>query len=316
MKHTASVFSSFISIILFSILIISCKKDEDVPEVKLSTIKDEIASRSDLTLMDLAVQKSGLSSKLDSAAASFTLFAPTNEAFVASKIDSNLINSLSTDQVKKIILYHTVDVKYLASELPDGPNAKVTTASGDSVFVTKNLSGVYVNGIKVQTANIVASNGVIHTISKVLIPPVGNLVEAVLADTTLAYLAAAVVRASQGNVNVAAVLSSGDIYTVFAPTNQAFRNAGFATINDINAADPNVLASILTYHVLSGRVFSTDLTEGAQPTTLAGGTLTISLVNGATVKGSGNSSSSNIIETNIMGSNGVIHVIDRVLLKL
>ena len=315
MKHTVSFFSSFISIFLFSILIVSCKKDEDIPEVKLSTLKAEIASRSDLSLMDLSVQKSGLTSKLDSTAGSFTLFAPTNEAFAASKIDAALINSLSSDQLKELVLYHIIDAKYISSDLPDGPNAKVTTASGDSVFVTKNSSGVYINGIKVQTANIVASNGVLHTISKVLVSPVGNLVEAVLADTTLTYLAAAVVRASQGSVNVVALLSSGGVFTVFAPTNQAFRDAGFASTDGINAADPNVLGSILTYHVLAGRVFSSDLTEGAQPTTLAGGTVTISLVNGATVKGSGNASTSNIIGTNLMGSNGVIHLIDRVLLK-
>jgi uncharacterized surface protein with fasciclin (FAS1) repeats len=315
MKHTVSFFSSFISIFLFSILVVSCKKDKDIPEVKLSTLKAEIASRSDLSLMDLSVQKSGLTSKLDSTAGSFTLLAPTNEAFAASKIDAALINSLSSDQLKELVLYHIIDTKFISSELPDGPNAKVTTASGDSVFVTKNASGVYINGIKVQTANIVASNGVLHTISKVLVSPVGNLVEAVLADTTLTYLAAAVVRASQGSVNVAALLSSGGVFTVFAPTNQAFRDAGFASIDGINAADPNVLAAILTYHVLAGRVFSSDLTEGAQPTTLAGGTVTISLVNGATVKGSGNASTSNIIGTNLMGSNGVIHLIDRVLLK-
>lgn len=308
-------FSSFVSIFLFSILIVSCKKDEDIPEVKLSTLKAEIASRSDLSLMDLSVQKSGLSSKLDSTAGAFTLFAPTNEAFAESKIDAALINSLSSDQLKELVLYHTIDVKYISSDLPDGPNAKVTTASGDSVFVTKNSSGVFINGIKVQNANIVASNGVLHTISKVLLSPVGNLVEAILADTTLTYLAAAVVRASQGSVNVAALLSSGGVFTVFAPTNQAFRDAGFASIDGINASDPNVLGSILTYHVLAGRVFSSDLTEGAQPTTLAGGTVTISLVNGATVKGSGNTSTSNIIGTNLMGSNGVIHLIDRVLLK-
>jgi uncharacterized surface protein with fasciclin (FAS1) repeats len=315
MKHTVSFFSSFISIFLFSILIVSCKKDEDIPEVKLSTLKAEIASRSDLSLMDLSLQKSGLTSKLDSTAGSFTLFAPTNEAFAASKIDAALINSLSSDQLKELVLYHIIDAKYISSELPDGPNAKVTTASGDSVFVTKNSSGVYINGIKVQTANILASNGVLHTISKVLVSPVGNLVEAVLADTTLTYLAAAVVRASQGSVNVVALLSSGGVFTVFAPTNQAFRDAGFASIDGINAADPNVLAAILTYHVLAGRVFSSDLTEGAQPTTLAGGTVTISLVNGATVKGSGNASTSTIVGTNLMGSNGVIHLIDRVLLK-
>jgi uncharacterized surface protein with fasciclin (FAS1) repeats len=66
---------------------------------------------------------------------------------------------------------------------------------------------------------------------------------------------------------------------------------------------------------LGGRVFSSDLTEGAMPITLEGGALTVSLVNGATVKGTGNATASNIIGTNIMASNGVIHVIDKVLLK-
>ena len=308
-----SIFPTFIYL-LFSMFFFSCEKDDD-NEVKLSTIKNEIASRSDLTLMDLALQRSGLSSKLDSAA-SFTVFAPTNEAFAASKIDAALINSLSSDYLKDIVLYHAIDVKYISSDLPAGPNSKLITASGDSVFITKNVSGVYVNGIKVQAANIEASNGVMHTISRVLFPPVGNLVEAVLADTTFTYLAAAVVRASEGETNVAAVLSNGAIYTIFAPTNQAFRDAGFNTVDDINAADPNTLSTILIYHVLRGRIFSSDLVEGSQPTTLEGGTLSISVVNGATVKGTGNNSPSKITGTNIMGSNGVIHAIDKVLVKL
>jgi len=314
MKHTTSFFYSFIGMFLFSLLIISCKKDEDTTEPQSSNIKDEIATRADLTLLNLSLQKANLTSKFDSAG-SFTIFAPTNDAFAASKIDANLIGSLTSDQVRNIVLYHTFNSKYLETDIPSGPNAKITTELGDSVFVTKNSSGVYLNGVKVQTTNLVLSNGVLQTISKVLIPPVGNLVQSVVADTTFSYLAAAVVRASEGGVNVAAVLSNGGIYTVFAPTNQAFRDAGFATVNDINAADANVLASILTYHVLGGRVFSSDLTEGAMPITLEGGALTVSLVNGATVKGTGNATASNIIGTNIMASNGVIHVIDKVLLK-
>jgi len=299
---------------LFSLLIISCKKDEDTTEPKSSNIKDEISTRADLTLLNSSLQKANLTSKFDSAG-SFTIFAPTNDAFAASKIDATLIGSLTADQIRNIVLYHTFNSKYLETDLPSGPNAKITTASGDSVFVTKNSSGVYLNGVKVQTTNLVLSNGVLQTVSKVLIPPVGNLVQSIIADTTFTYLAAAVVRASEGGVNVAAVLSNGGIYTVFAPTNQAFRDAGFATVNDINEADANVLASILTYHVLGGRVFSSDLTEGAQPITLEGGALTVSLLGGATVKGTGNSTASNIVGTNIMASNGVIHVIDRVLLK-
>ena len=314
MKHTTSFFSSFIGMFLFSLLIISCKKDEDTTEPQSSNIKDEIATRADLTLLNTSLQKADLTSKFDSAG-SFTIFAPTNDAFAASKIDATLIGSLTSDQVRNILLYHTFNSKYLEADLPSGPNAKITTASGDSVFVTKNSSGVYLNGVKVQTTNVVLSNGVLQTVSKVLIPPVGDLVQSIVADTTFTYLAAAVVRASEGGVNVAAVLSNGGVYTVFAPTNQAFRDAGFATVNDINAADANVLASILTYHVLGGRVFSSDLTEGAMPITLEGGALTVSLLGGATVKGTGNATASNIVGTNIMASNGVIHAIDKVLRK-
>ncbi|MEP6950484.1 MAG: fasciclin domain-containing protein [Ginsengibacter sp.] len=101
---------------------------------------------------------------------------------------------------------------------------------------------------------------------------------------------------------------------MYLPTNNAFRAAGFATINDINAADPNTLTGILTYHVIAGRVFSSDLADGAQPATLNGGKVTIGLTTGATVKGNSNASPSNIIITNIVATNGVIHVIDKVLL--
>ncbi len=202
----------------------------------------------------------------------------------------------------------------MAADVPAGPNAKVVTAGGDSVFVTKNTKGVFVNGIPVTQADIAADNGVIHAIARVLLPPAGNLVQVVQADTSLTYLVAAVLRASTGTTNVAGVLSTGGIFTVFAPTNDAFRAAGFPTIASINAADPNTLTGILTYHVLAGRAFSSDLAEGAKPATLNGGTVTISLTGGATVKGNSNTGKSNIIATNIMASNGVVHKIDQVLL--
>ncbi len=163
---------------------------------------------------------------------------------------------------------------------------KVVTAGGDSVFVTKNASGVFVNGINVVTADKPASNGVIHTISKVLLPPAGNIVEVASADTTFSFLVAAVVKARTGSTNVAAILSGGSILTLFAPTKNAFRAAGFATIDAVIAADANTLKGILTYHVIPGRIFSYDLTNAAQPTTANGGKVTIALSgSGATVKG-------------------------------
>jgi len=129
------------------------------------------------------------------------------------------------------------------------------------------------------------------------------------ANPNLSFLVAAVVTA-----NLQGALSGAGPLTVFAPTNDAFKAAGFPTIASIQAADPAVLTSILTYHVIGARVFSSDLTDGAQVATLNGEKVTIGLSSGATVKGMSNTSASNITATNMVATNGVIHVIDQVLL--
>jgi uncharacterized surface protein with fasciclin (FAS1) repeats len=301
-------------VLLFSATMVSCKKDSTTTPVMPGTITAQVSAGSNFTLLKSAVVKAGLATTLDGTGP-FTVFAPTDDAFTASGVTSSVIGSLSADQLKAILLYHTLGAKVMAADVPAGPNAKVVTAGGDSVFVTKNSGGVFVNGVNVVTADIAASNGVIHTISKVLFPPAGNIVEVASADTTFSFLVAAVVKASSGSTNVAAILSGGSILTVFAPTNNAFRAAGFATIDAVKAADANTLTSILTYHVIPGRIFSSDLTNGAQPATANGGKVTIGLSgSSATVKGNTNTSASNIIAANIMAKNGVIHVIDRVLL--
>jgi uncharacterized surface protein with fasciclin (FAS1) repeats len=301
--------------VLFLTILSACSKSDNttMPPASSNTITDIVSANSSFSLLKSAVVKAGLATTL-SGTGPFTVFAPSDTAFTGSGITSAVISSLSGSQLSAILLYHTLPAKIMAADVPAGPNAKVVTAGGDSVFVTKNASGVFVNGIPVTQADIAADNGVIHAIARVLLPPASNLVQVAQADTALTYLVAAVLRASTGSTNVADVLSSGGIFTVFAPTNDAFRAAGFPTIASINTADPNTLTSILTYHVLSGRAFSSDLTEGAKPATLNGATVTISLAGGATVKGNSNSSKSNIMATNIMASNGVVHKIDQVLL--
>lgn len=301
--------------VLFIIILSACSKSNNttMPPATTNTITDIVSKNGSFSLLKSAVVKAGLATTL-SGTGPYTVFAPSDTAFTGSGITSSVISSLSASQLSAILLYHTVAAKIMAADVPAGPNAKVVTAGGDSVFVTKNMNGVFVNGIPVTQADIAADNGVIHAIARVLIPPAGNLVQVVQADTSLTYLVAAVLRASTGTTNVAGILSTGGIFTVFAPTNDAFRAAGFPTIASINAADPNTLTGILTYHALAGRAFSSDLVEGSKPVTLNGGTVTISLASGATVKGNSNTGKSNIIATNIMASNGVVHKIDQVLL--
>jgi uncharacterized surface protein with fasciclin (FAS1) repeats len=294
-----------LSLVVFTVS--SCDKDDDAPAQ--STITDLVVNDANLSLLETAVVKANLATTL-SGPGPFTVFAPTDAAFTASGITPAVINTLTSAQLNTILLYHTLPAEVFAANVPAGPNAKVITASGDSVFVTKNGTGVFVNGIGVTQADIDASNGVVHLMSRALLPPVGNIVQVAQADPNFTYLVAAVVRAG-----LAATLSGPGTFTVFAPTNAAFIAAGFPTIASIEAAVPADLAKIITYHAISGRVFSSDLSNGATPATVQGGTVTIGISgSGATVKGITNPTVSNIIGTNVMARNGVIHVIDRVLL--
>lgn len=284
----------------------ACKKDTKIKTD--NTINGIVSTTADFSTLNAAVKKAGLSATL-SGPGPFTVFAPTNDAFTASGITSAVLGSLTADQAKNILLYHAIPSKIMAAQVPAGPNEPVTAANGDVLFVTSNSNGVFVNGIQVTQADVPASNGVVHVIGKVLMPPSGNIVEMAQADTSLSYLVAAVVRA-----NLQGALSGDGPLTVFAPTNNAFRTAGFPTIASIQAADPATLTSILTYHVIGARVFSSDLTDGQQATTLNGEKVTIGLMSSATVKGKSNATASNIVSTNIVATNGVIHVIDQVLL--
>lgn len=300
------------------IVIASCDKDDD-PVTTSNTITDVVVADANFSTLETAVVKANLAATL-SGAGPFTVFAPDDAAFTASGITPAVLNSLTQAQVQAILLYHTIGSKVMASDVPAGPNAKVTTASGDSVFVTKNASGVYVNGLKVTQADINADNGVIHKIGRVLNPPAGNIVETAVA-AGLDSLVKAVTRATTapgGDPTLAGTLGTARL-TVFAPTNAAFTQLltalSLTNINDIPVA---TLLAVLRYHVVGGRAFSSDLANGSL-TMLAGGNTTINLTNGdgggPTIKGNGNgTATSNITATNIICRNGVVHLVDRVLL--
>lgn len=307
-----------LSILLLSssIILFSCKKDEDAVS---NTITDVVVSNPDFSTLEDAVLKANLQSTLSSPG-TFTVFAPNNAAFTASGITSATLNALTPAQVSNILLYHTLGSKIAAADVPAGPNAKVITASGDSVFVTKNASGVFINGIQVTTADVATDNGIIHVIGKVLMPPSGNIVETAV-SAGLDSLVKAVTRATTapgGDPTLASTLSTAKL-TVFAPTNAAFTQLlsalSLTNINDIPVA---TLLAVLRYHVVGNRAFSSDLSNG-NLTMLANGTTLINLSNGTggvpTITGNGNGvNKSNIIATNIMCRNGVVHLIDRVLI--
>lgn len=310
-----------LAVLILPAFIVSCDKDDDDTTPPASTITDIVVANGDYSTLKAAVIKANLQTTL-SGTGPFTVFAPNNAAFSASGISETTINALSSAQVQAILLYHTLGAKILAADVPAGPNAKVTTASGDSAFVTRNANGVFINGIKVDQADINASNGVIHRIGRVLMPATGNVVAtAQTAGSGLDSLVKAIVRANNepgGDPNLINTLSTATI-TVFAPSNAAFTQLLTAlSATDINQIPVATLLAVLRYHVVGGRAFSSDLSNGPLAM-LAGGNTSVNLTNGTgggpTITGNGNSGNrSNITSTNIIARNGVIHVIDRVLL--
>lgn len=311
---TKSLFKSAFLILMTGSIAMSCKKiNNGGPKSIYATISND----PQYSFLTAAVNKAGLVNALnESNKPELTLFAPTNDAFKAAGYNSIAdLAAIPNSTLTKVLLYHVLPNKVLASEIPQASNTSVVTLNPEPVFITRTAANkVFINGVMVIKADINCTNGVIHSIGRVLIPATGTIVETAIGNPNLSLLVAAVLRASQGSTNVANVLSGAGPFTVFAPINQAFINAGFANEAAVNAADPNTLTSILTYHVIPGRIFSSDLTDGAMPVTVNGGSVKITLSSGAMVKGNSNSTPANIIATDIVTTNGVVHVIDQVLL--
>jgi uncharacterized surface protein with fasciclin (FAS1) repeats len=308
---------TFFGLLVLMVLPMACDKmppfpDKDDPK----TIFETVATDKRFKLLTVAVAKAGLVDALNDGKANLTLFAPTDEAFNKAGFRTAAdINAVPVEALRNLLLYHVLGAEVKSGAIPVASNTPVTTLATTNVFVTRtNANRIFVNGIAVIQKDLDCTNGVIHVLTGVLIPAVGTIVETAQGNSALSYLVQAVLRASQGSVNVAAVLSGAGPLTVFAPTNDAFKQAGFPTIASIQAADPAVLTPILTYHVIGARVFSSDLVNNSTPATLNGATVKILLNGGAKVKGNGNPTPSNIIKTDIVASNGVVHVIDRVLL--
>lgn len=278
------------------------------------------------TFLRAALDLTGLDDVLSDPNTIYTLFAPSDQAFIDAGFPTkDDLLALGSDALTPILLYHVVGgAKVFAADVTDGPATTLNTAQ---IFLTEGKGDnekVFVNGFGIYIADEETDNGVIHTLNKVLFPPSQNLVELAIATPDLSYLVAAVLTASTGSTDVAAVLSGEGPFTLFAPTNQAFINAGFATIEDIQAADPDALAGILTYHVLNSRVYACDIPNiGLSPTMLSGGITDITTEittdefrnrRAIFVKGASNATASLVIGKNLTTTNGVAHVIDQVLL--
>lgn len=301
-----------LALALMTLVFSACQKMDVKPprNTDKKTISQLVSTTPGFELLKAALARTGLVDDLNNKSGNFTVFAPTNEAFMAAGFRNTAdIAKADKDVLKNIILYHALGSRVPANAIPEANNTAVNTLQGSPIYATRSGSNVSINGVRVIRADINASNGVVHVINRVLIPASGNIVQTAIANPNFSYLVAAVVRADLGGA-----LSGTGPFTVFAPINQAFIDAGFPTIESINNAPQATLQRILLYHVVGARVFSTQLSNGPVPTLLTPQTVGINLA-GPTVLGNANGGqASNIIITDVLATNGVIHAIDRVLL--
>jgi uncharacterized surface protein with fasciclin (FAS1) repeats len=307
---------AFANLIAFT----SCE-DEEQTSNALSSIASITASNSNLSTLKAALDKTELTTTLN-AAGTFTVFAPTNQAFndfLAANGFENL-NDVPTPLLKEILLNHVIGEVKTATTLPASGYIK-TLATGTastntlSMYVSK-ADGVVLNGIsEVVFANISANNGVIHIVDEVIGLP--TIVDHAVANSNFSRLIGDLTSA--GQPDFVSILSGTGPYTVFAPTNSAFTDldAELAAIPlDPTAAQ---LTSVLQYHVLNGNVLSSDLpavisgSSAGFVTALNEQQFEISLNGGAKIIDA-NSRNCNIVATDVQCSNGVIHVLSKVLL--
>lgn len=235
----------------------------------------------------------------------FAVFAPTDDAFA--KLPQGTVETLlkpeNKPQLIAVLTYHVVAGKVMAADV-----VKLTaaaTVNGQRVDVKVDGKKVKIDQAEVVATDIACSNGVIHVIDQVILPSTDNIpATATKAGTFETLLAAA---KAAGLVDV---LSADQPLTVFAPTDEAFAKLPAGTVESLLRPENKAqLVSILKYHVVSGRVFSSELLGGVGAKSLQGGLLKVTTTSGnASVNGAG------LVATDIDASNGVIHVIDAVLI--
>jgi len=235
----------------------------------------------------------------------FTVFAPTDEAFA--KLPAGTVETLlkpeNKAQLVAVLTYHVVPGKVAAAQVVQLNAA--ATVNGQRVNIKVDAGKVHVDQATVAKADIHCSNGIIHVVDEVLLPSGDNIpATADKAGTFKTLLAAA---KAAGLVEV---LAGDKPLTVFAPTDEAFAKLPAGTVESLlKPENKEKLATILKFHVVPGRVFSNDVLSRKELKTVQGGMLTAAVKNGvATINGAA------LVATDIDASNGVIHVIDSVML--
>ncbi|MAU00933.1 MAG: adhesion lipoprotein [Anaerolineaceae bacterium] len=285
--------------------------EEETMEEEMNSIVDIAVADGRFTTLVTALEAAGLAETLAGDGA-FTVFAPTDDAFAA--LPEGTVPSLLEDPegaLTDVLLYHVVDGAVMAETVVTLESA--STLQGEDVSITVTDGNVFLNeNVQVVTTDIEASNGVIHVIDAVLLPPsmsaeeeAPSITEIAVADGRFTTLVAALEAAG-----LAETLAGEGEFTVFAPTDDAFAALPEGTVEALLEDPEGALTEVLLYHVAEGVVPAETVVTLESATTLQGEDVTIAVEDGSVIL----NDSVQVIITDIAASNGIIHVIDGVLL--
>ncbi len=308
---------NFSFLLFLSFLTVSCNDDDSVID-KEDSIVEKAIKTTDLSTLVAALKQADLVGALEGNGP-FTVFTPTNAAF-QNLLDSNdswsSLEDIPKETLKSVLLFHVLSDEVKSTDLSDTYVKTLAVGPNDEnlSLQVETTTAIEFNGdSKPVNVDVMASNGIIHIVDKVMLPP--NVVTLALNNSGFTSLVATLTD-TRHTVDFVKILKGDGPYTVFAPTNAAFQtlldsNSSWSALSDIPVA---TLEAVLKYHVFaSGNVQSDQLTDNQEITMFNDGKVTIDLSNVAKLE-TLSSQAVNISLTDVQGANGVIHVIDSVLL--
>ncbi|MDN3651935.1 fasciclin domain-containing protein [Thalassotalea ponticola] len=300
-------------------VITACDSDGDKKHVIIDSDKSNIVETAieagEFTTLVAALEATGLDATLADENASYTVFAPTDDAFEL--LGEDVVNQLLSDPdtLTQVLTYHVLDSQVNSSAAVDAAGSTVTTVNGAPIALSLSGDNLLVNTVTVTATDIEASNGVIHVLDAVLMPPAAmgeptaNIVDTAVAAGNFTTLVAALQAAGLDTL----LADESQTFTVFAPTDDAFALFSDATLQAL-LADSDALTAILTQHVIAGSAVDsvTAYTLNGQSAETASGAMVDININqaddGLYINGA------KVVVKDIYTTNGIIHVIDTVLI--
>ncbi len=286
----------------------SADHDANVMMASLETapkdIVDTAVGAGDFTTLVAAVQAAGLVDVLKGDGP-FTVFAPSDDAFA--KLPAGTVGELvkpeNRDLLTAILTYHVVPGKLMAKDVIATNGA--SSVNGQQIDFVNDGGTVRVDNAKVVAANIECSNGVIHVIDTVIMPSTDDILTTAGKAGSFGTLATAIKAAG-----LAEALQGKGPFTVFAPTDEAFAKLPASTVEALlKPENRDQLKAILKYHVVSGRIYAADAVKAQRAETLEGSDVSVRITSGRLMV-----DGATVIDSDIEATNGVIHVIDSVIL--